>query len=205
MTLFSLLKTGGVTVVVLMLCSVISWTVALERLFYYWKKSRVKQGDFMTRIGGELKKGDVQRAKQVSSDTDTPFAQVALAGIGLHGKGDGAVRGAMERTITIETSELEKNIGITGTIGSVAVYIGLFGTVLGIIRAFHDISSSRSGGLTVVINGISEALICTAMGLAVAVPAVIVYNYFVKRIDYFVNDMQLTASEVADLLKEKHA
>ncbi len=203
MTLFSLLKTGGVTVIVLMLCSVLSWTVALERFFYYWKRSRIKRIDFMTRIAGDLKKGDTHRALQVSADTDALFAKVAHAGISLHGKGEGAVRGAMERETMVQTSELEKNIGITGTIGSVSVYIGLFGTVLGIIRAFHDISASRSGGLSVVINGISEALICTAMGLAVAVPAVVVYNYFVKRIDHFVNDMQLTASEVLDLLREK--
>jgi biopolymer transport protein ExbB/TolQ len=109
----------------------------------------------------------------------------------------------MERSIVIETNMLSRFTTIVGTIGSVAVYIGLFGTVLGIIRAFHDISKTGSGGISVVINGISEALICTAAGLCVAVPAVVAYNYFVKRIDNFVADMELCASETLDLISGK--
>jgi biopolymer transport protein ExbB/TolQ len=109
----------------------------------------------------------------------------------------------MEREITIETTKLERFISIVGTIGSTAVYIGLFGTVLGIIRAFHDISQSSSGGISVVINGISEALVCTAAGLCVAVPAVIAYNFFVRKVDGFVMDMELSASETMDLLRGK--
>ena len=109
----------------------------------------------------------------------------------------------MERAIVIETNLLERYTTIVGTIGSVAVYIGLFGTVLGIMRAFHDISISGSGGINVVINGIAESLVCTAAGLCVAVPAVIAYNYFIKRIDGFITDMELCASETMDLVKAK--
>jgi biopolymer transport protein ExbB/TolQ len=106
----------------------------------------------------------------------------------------------MEREITVEVIKLERYTSIVGTIGNTAVYIGLFGTVLGIIRAFHDISSIGAGGINVVIGGVSEALITTATGLSVAVPAVIAFNYFVKRVDGFVNDMELCASEVIDLI-----
>ena len=88
---------------------------------------------------------------------------------------------------------LERRTGIVGTIGSVAVYIGLFGTVLGIIRAFGDISKSSGDGMNAVIAGVAEALVTTAAGLVVAVPAVVAYNYFVRRIDLFVSDMELTA------------
>ena len=108
---------------------------------------------------------------------------------------------AMEREITIETSDLERYIGIVGTIGNIAVYIGLFGTVLGIIRAFHDISMAGAGGMSIVIGGVAEALVCTATGLAVAIPAVIAYNYFSKRVDRFVDDMELCASELIDLIR----
>ena len=92
---------------------------------------------------------------------------------------------------------------VLGTLGNNAIYIGLFGTVLGIIRAFHDISKSGSGGISIVINGIAEALVCTAAGLCVAVPAVIAYNYFVKKVDGFITDMELCASETMDLVKSK--
>jgi biopolymer transport protein ExbB/TolQ len=107
----------------------------------------------------------------------------------------------MERAIVIETNLLEKHITIVGTIGSVAVYIGLFGTVLGIIKAFNDISAAGTGGINVVINGIAESLVCTAAGLCVAVPAVVAYNYFIKRIDRFISDMELCASETMDIVK----
>jgi biopolymer transport protein ExbB/TolQ len=94
---------------------------------------------------------------------------------------------------------LEQYISIIGTIGNTAVYIGLFGTVLGIIRAFHDIAAAGAGGMSIVIGGVAEALVCTAAGLFVAIPAVIAYNYFIKRVDHFVNDMELCASELIDL------
>jgi biopolymer transport protein ExbB/TolQ len=94
---------------------------------------------------------------------------------------------------------LEQYTAIVGTIGNTAVYIGLFGTVLGIIRAFHDISAAGAGGMSIVIGGVAEALVCTAAGLFVAIPAVIAYNYFIKRVDHFVNDMELCASELIDL------
>jgi biopolymer transport protein ExbB/TolQ len=106
----------------------------------------------------------------------------------------------MERSITIETEKLEQYTSIVGTVGNTAVYIGLFGTVLGIIRAFHDISATGAGGMNIVIAGVAEALVCTATGLLVAIPAVIVFNYFTKRVEHFVNDMELCASELMDLI-----
>jgi biopolymer transport protein ExbB/TolQ len=106
----------------------------------------------------------------------------------------------MEREITIETIKLERFTGIVGTIGGIAVYIGLFGTVIGIMRAFTDIAKSGAGGMDVVTQGIAEALVCTATGLLVAIPAVISYNFFMRTIDNFVIDMELTASELVDLM-----
>ena len=136
-------------------------------------------------------------------NSDTPTAKVALAGLNLIGHDEKLIANAMEREISIETVKLERFTSIVGTIGGTAVYIGLFGTVLGIIRAFHDVSKTASGGMDVVTAGISEALICTAAGLIVAIPAVISYNYFVRKIDNFVLDMELTASELFDLCSKK--
>ncbi|NPA13331.1 MAG: MotA/TolQ/ExbB proton channel family protein [Aquificae bacterium] len=78
--------------------------------------------------------------------------------------------------------ELEKRLGILATFGNNAPFIGLFGTVLGIIKAFHDLGTSNEFGVRVVMTGISEALVATAMGLFVAIPSVIAYNYFVRRV-----------------------
>ena len=103
----------------------------------------------------------------------------------------------------VETVKLEKYTSIVGTIGNIAVYIGLFGTVLGIVRSFHNISTVGSGGISVVIGGVAEALICTATGLIVAIPAVVAYNYFMRRVDNFVTDMEYCASEMLDILVSK--
>lgn len=203
MTLWQLVKAGGFTMYILLAASVLSLAIILERYVYYRRRSKVKKGVFMSAIAGELDKGDVEGALAVCKKTDTPFSSVVHAGLSLHGHNEVVISNAMEREVTVETVKLERFTSIVGTIGSTAVYIGLFGTVLGIIRAFHDISKSSSGGISVVINGISEALVCTAAGLCVAVPAVIAYNYFVKKVDAFITDMELCVSETTDLLNIK--
>ena len=111
---------------------------------------------------------------------------------------------AMDRQISIEIKEMEKFTGILGSIGSTVVYIGLFGTVIGIIRAFQDIAlSSGSGtGITGVVAGIAEALITTATGIFVAVPTVIAYNSLMNKIDNISTDLEICASETLDLLRK---
>lgn len=203
MTVWQLVRTGGFTMFVLLCCSVISIAIIIERLLCYRRRSRIKRADFLAGIRNEIKSGQLDKAIQRCKDTDTPFANVVLAGLNLQGHSEVVISNTMEREIAVETIKLEKFTSIIGTIGSTAVYIGLFGTVLGIIRAFHDIGSSGTGGINVVITGISEALACTAAGLCVAVPAVIAYNYFTKKIDNFITDMELCASTIMDLITVK--
>jgi biopolymer transport protein ExbB len=200
MNIMQFIQVGGVTIYVLILLSVISVAIIFERSVYYRRRSRVDRHSFMARIKKELEKNDIKGAQDICRLDDTPFSKVVYAGLVLHGHSEVVISNAMEREVTIETTKLERYTSIVGTIGSTAVYIGLFGTVLGIIRAFQDISKTGSGGIDVVINGISEALVCTAAGLCVAVPAVIAYNYFIKKIDSFVVDMELCVSEMMDLL-----
>jgi biopolymer transport protein ExbB len=204
MRLWQIIETGGITMYVLLFCSILSLTVIIERLLYYRRRSKVKRADFMARVIKEIEAGNHKRVLDISRNTDTPFSSVVYAGVNLAGHNEKVISGAMEREIAIETVRLEWYTSIVGTIASTAVYIGLFGTVLGVIRAFRDISSSGASGINVVVGGISEALVCTAAGLCVAVPAVIAYNYFVKRIDNFVTDMELCASQVIDLICARH-
>jgi len=204
MRLWQIIETGGITMYVLLFCSILSLTVIIERLLYYRRRSKVRRQDFMARVIKEIEAGNHKRALEISRNTDTPFSSVVYAGVNLNGHNEKVISGAMEREIAIETVKLEWYTSIVGTIGSTAVYIGLFGTVLGVIRAFRDISSSGASGINVVVGGISEALVCTAAGLCVAVPAVIAYNYFVKRIDNFVTDMELCASQIIDLICARH-
>jgi biopolymer transport protein ExbB/TolQ len=157
----------------------------------------------MSNIRRELKKGNIDNALAICKKSNTPYSDVVHAGLSFAKHSEKEISNNMERTIIIETNLLEQYTTVVGTIGSIAVYIGLFGTVLGIIKAFNDIAVSGSGGINVVISGIAESLVCTAAGLCVAVPAVVMYNYFIKRIDNFITDMELCASETMDLVKAK--
>jgi len=199
-TLLQILSMGGFTMYVLLLCSVLSLGVILDRVAHYWRKSRVKRPAFMDRIKNELKQKDLARAVEMCRDTEAPFAKVVLAGLEKAGRTEKLITGVMERQITVEVGKLERLTSIVATIGNIAVYIGLFGTVLGIIRAFRDISIAGTGGMDVVIGGVAEALITTATGLAVAVPSVVLYNYLSRCVERFVSDMELASSELTDLI-----
>lgn len=200
MNIWYLIKIGGVTMVVLLVLSIISIAIILERFIFYRKKARLKRNDFMLKIRKEIKNGSLNSAIEVCKSSNSPFAQVTYAGLSFFGSSEKEASNNMERQIIIETVTLERFTSGIGTIGSVAVYIGLLGTILGILKAFHDVSISGSGGIGVIIGGISEALSTTAAGLCVAVPAVAAYNYFMKKIDDFIKDMELAASETMDLL-----
>ena len=199
-TIWEILQTGGFTMYILLFCSFLSIAIFLERIIYYRKRSKTKRAEFMMRAASTLKTGDIKKAIEICKETLSPFSKVVYSGLQLYGHHKREISNAMEREITIETTKLERYTDIVGTIGNTAVYIGLFGTVLGIIRAFHDIAAAGAGGMSIVIGGVAEALVCTATGLFVAIPAVIAFNYFTKKVGHFMDDMELCASELTDLI-----
>ena len=198
--IFQIIASGGFTIYLLILCSVISIGVIIERVIYYKRQSKISRVDILGHVSQELAGHKLSNAVAYCKDIDTPMARVALAGLNLSGHDEKLIANAMDREITVETITLERFTGLVGSIGGTAVYIGLLGTVIGIMRAFSDISKTGSSGMDVVTVGIAEALICTAAGLLVAIPAVLSYNWFTRKIDNFVVDMELTASELVDLM-----
>jgi biopolymer transport protein ExbB len=198
-----ILNMGGWAAWVLLFLSIISVMVILIKAIEFWRKSKIIRTEFIKGLLYNLRKGRIDEAIQFCDKTATPMSPVAKAGLVAYRDKEGNIVQAMDREIMIETVKLERYITILGTIGSVSVYVGLFGTVLGIIRAFHDISTVGSGGISVVIMGVSEALIATATGLFVAIPAVVAYNFFAKYVDKFVVNMQYCSSAVEDFLLGK--
>jgi biopolymer transport protein ExbB len=199
-TIWEILQIGGFTMYILLFCSILSIAIFLEKIIYYRKRSKTKRAEFMMRAASALKTEDIKKAMEICKETLSPFSKVVYSGLQLYGHHKREISNAMEREITIETTKLERYTEIVGTIGNTAVYIGLFGTVLGIIRAFHDIAVAGAGGMSIVIGGVAEALVCTATGLFVAIPAVIAFNYFTKKVGHFMDDMELCASELTDLI-----
>jgi biopolymer transport protein ExbB len=162
--------------------SVLSVAVMVERAFFFSSSGKL---DFET-LGKELlrylRAGDVVGARGALAGLRSPESQVASAGIEQLGRGADAVSEAMASTKSRLRLDLERNLGVLGTLGNNAPFIGLFGTVLGIIKAFADLAHNQNGGATAVMSGISAALVATAVGLMVAIPAVIAYNFFQNQV-----------------------
>lgn len=199
-SIWDIFAMGGATMYALLVCSAISLAVILERIVDYTRKSKLLREVFMKEIKDLAEKGDLEGAKKLCAERKEPIAAVVFVGLKNARYNEKIIMNSMEREIMIETVKLERYTSIVGTIGNIAVYVGLFGTVLGIIRSFHNISQLGSGGISTIISGVAESLICTATGLAVAIPSVIAYNYFTKRIDNFITEMEYVSSETLDIL-----
>lgn len=166
----------------LALSSVLSVGVMIER----WRAYKaVTQGDvsaLMDGLAAKLEAHDLDGALALARQSKRVEAQVAAAGLESFAKGPASVEEVMFARWLREKVQLEKYLIILGTLGNNAPFIGLFGTVLGIIKAFNDLALSGQGGVTVVMAGISAALVATAFGILVAIPAVVANNYFVTRL-----------------------
>jgi len=202
LSFFQLLAKGGWTMIVLAGFSILSVSVMLERGWVFHKAEKGKK-EFLANLKKILKTGNVSEAITLCENSGASIAYIVKAGLSSFHHGEEAMGESMEKAAMKETLHLERNLGIIGTTGSVTPFVGLFGTVLGIIRAFHDLSLSSGGGPAVVANGIAEALVATAAGLFVAVPAVIAFNYFTHRVNRMVTEMEATASESVEILLER--
>ncbi|MFH1860362.1 MAG: MotA/TolQ/ExbB proton channel family protein, partial [bacterium] len=159
--------------------SVLSIAVIIERgVVYYQLGQKTKR--LMDKMNGE-ELVDLSEVSKVLSAQPSPITHIMEAGISASHLGHDAMREAMEQEEAIVRMKLEKRLVFLGTLGANAPFIGLFGTVLGIIRSFKDMAVSGQGGES-VITGIAEALVATAMGLFVAIPAAIFYNVFKKKV-----------------------
>jgi len=196
LSFLTLLQKGGITVVVLALLSVISIAITLERA---WAFKRFGQGlgELFPALKRAAKESGISAVYQMCRASASPLAPVLLSGFEKAGKGKVEVEAAMELAGRRELSRLERYLGALGTIGSTAPFIGLFGTVLGIIRAFRDLAIADGASPAAVADGIAEALVATAAGLFVAIPAVIAYNFFVRSASWKALELESCASEFA--------
>lgn len=191
---------GGYSMAVIILLSVVAAVVAIERAAALWGLA-----DETRRLSAcvikALYRGDVAEARGACERSQTPFADLLLAAFSRYGKGSAArIAAAVERERTQVGIRLRSRLWVLGTIGAIAPFVGLFGTVIGIMAAFEDLAAQPGGGFAVVASGISEALIATAAGIAVALEAVVLFNYFSSRISALMLTLKVNAEEVLELL-----
>ena len=205
--------------VILFFMSMWSFGVAIER-FYTFQQARKQSKLYAPQVAKHLKEGRLKDAISVSSSKTYRYshlAKVVLAGLqeyqfqqesgGSLSREDlvDTVRRSIQRASALTASDLKKGIAALATIGATAPFVGLLGTVVGIITAFQGIAATGSGGIGAVSAGISEALVETALGLVVAIPAVWLYNYFTGRLEYFNVEMDNSSSELVDYFIKKTA
>lgn len=202
-TIFEILSMGGATLYILLFVSIISVTVIIFKMIEFKRKDKISVQLFMKKARKILnEKNDIMEVILFCKKINSPVSNVVKAGLSYFLQtGKINAKEAMKREILLETVKLEKYTTTIGTIGSIAVYIGLFGTVIGIIHSFHNISLAGSGGISVVIGGVAESLIATATGLMVAIPAVVAYNFLSKAIDNFNVDMEYAVSATDEIIK----
>lgn len=197
LTFIGLLQKGGFTVILLGLLSVVSIAIMLERAWAF-HRFRKTMREFFGILSRTVKESGPGVAAKLADTHDSPLASVYISGYRKKGRGKDEVLGAMELTGRGELARLDRFLGVLGTIGSTAPFIGLFGTVLGIIRAFTDLAIAEGASPAAVADGIAEALIATAAGLFVAIPAVMAYNYFVRSASRCALELETLASEFTD-------
>ena len=195
-------------VILLFLMSAWSIGVMIDRWIAY-SGARSQSRQFAPAVAGALREGKLDEAIKIADRYNkSHLAKVVVAGLQefrahqvsaeISGSDIDASKRALERAEAIVHAELKRGVSTLATIGSTAPFVGLFGTVVGIINAFRGISSEKSTGLGAVAGGISEALVTTAFGLFVAIPAVWIYNYFTTKIESFDVEMDNSSSELID-------
>jgi biopolymer transport protein ExbB/biopolymer transport protein TolQ len=187
-----------------------AWSIGvmIDRIIVF-NAARKQSRLFAPAVAGALREGKLEEAVKIADRyKKSHLAKVVVAGLqefrahqnsnDIPGETIEASRRALERAEAIVHSEMERGISGLATIGSTGPFVGLFGTVVGIINAFKGISTEKSTGLGAVAGGISEALVTTAIGLFVAIPAVWMFNYFNNRVKSFDVEMTNSSSELVD-------
>jgi biopolymer transport protein ExbB/TolQ len=209
---------GKTVVVILMLMSIWSLTIAGERL---WRFQKAKRESLQVALGVTPLLKQHKLAEAITFTKDKRFRHSHLARVLAAGLTEfqyetsevlpddfdlvASARRAIERETLMTTAEMKKGLGNLATISTTAPFVGLFGTVIGIINAFRGMAISGSGGLGAVSAGIAEALATTAFGLFVAVPAVWMYNYFLNKVERFQVEMNNSSSQLVDYFIKNEA
>ena len=195
-TFKQLIVAGGPILFVLIALSIYSLALIWERWTVYRKTFNGLQ-DLLHKSHALLKTGEVRQISELCAKSKTPAGDIIHKVIAHYGT-PLEKRELAEKAVEWHVSRMGKSLTALATIGSVSPFIGLFGTVIGVIRAFKDLSTYAGAGPSVVAMGISEALVNTAAGIFVAIPAIVAYNYFAHKANEFANEVNWLTEQIID-------
>jgi biopolymer transport protein ExbB len=201
MNLLSLFLRGGVVMWPILFCSVVGLVILIEK-YLVLRKAKVNVDEFMQKLRGILQRGDVRGAVGFCAGVDVPLANILKKGLLSFSEGEQKVKESIETAGKEEIYHLERHLAILATIAGVAPLLGFLGTVTGMIGAFRVVESM--GGVVSpsdLAGGIWEALLTTAFGLMVGIPAYGFYNYFVTRVQRFIFEIENSSNEFLSLMR----
>jgi biopolymer transport protein ExbB len=190
---------GGPAMWALIALSIIAVAIVIERLLFFASQDSDSKA-LLRALGAKIAANDLAGAIKLCQQAKGMLPKILEFGLKRGEKNRADITDALSIALMEHLNALERNLAIIGTIAVIAPFVGLFGTVLGIIRAFQDIALKGNSTPAVVAAGVSEALITTAAGLFVAVIAVIFFNYFKSRIKTYNQDMIVAANQLAEML-----
>lgn len=190
---------GGAMMYPILFCSILMVGIAIER-FYTLRRKNIINPDFLEKVREHWNWKDIHLGLQLCKSYDNSLSRILKAGLLRFGGKVDEIERAIEGAGQHESSLLTSNLRVLGAVANITPMLGLLGTVFGMIKAFHVISQSGTGNPGLVASGISEALITTAAGLLVGIPALALYHYFRGRIERFVYEMEEVAVQLIEEL-----
>ena len=200
--MYQFVMKGGYLMYPIIFCSVLTLAIFLERLFAL-RRSRVIPDKFIIEVSDLVRQQRMEDAMTQCRLNNSSIARILMAGISRHHKSRQQVKEAIEDVGHLEAATLERFLTILGTIAGIAPLLGLLGTVTGMIKAFSVISHAGIGNPQMLAGGISEALITTAAGLTVAIPAFVFYKFLRSRVDKRILRMERASIEILDLIDQE--
>lgn len=197
--MLTIMHQGGPLMWLILLNGVVAAGIFLERFFHY-HRAHINAADFSNGVRNALQRGNIAESTTLCDDTPGPVAQVVKAGILNRERPREEIREAMEEAARVEIARLERRLVVLATIAQITPLLGFLGTVLGMIELFRVIQLQQLPSPGQLAGGVWQALLTTAGGLVVAVPAYVGYNYLVSRVQHLVLDMEKAANEFINFL-----
>lgn len=199
-----IVKAGGWLMAPIILCAIIALGIILER-FWTLQQKRVIPEDLTGKVWGWVEQNTLDQKRIQTLHQGSPLGQVLAAGLINRSQERVVIRDSIEDTGRHVVHELERYLDTLGTVAAISPLLGLLGTVIGMVKVFTAITTQGVGNPTVLAGGIAEALITTAAGLTVAIPALIGYRYYRNRVDTLVVDMEKEAIKLVEALHRRQA
>ena len=204
--MWDLIQKGGPVMYLIMILSVISLGIIIERM-YSLNRARIDSQKFMDDIINSLKHNKIIESIEMCNRTPGPIAHIIKAGILKHDRSKPEIKEAIDEAAQLEIPRMEKHLPILATIAHIAPLLGLLGTVSGMIKAFQVIQNKAATMTPVnpgdLAAGIWESLLATLAGLLVAIPTYVAYNYLVNHVDSLAYDMERSATDLVNILSSR--